>query len=107
MRANAPRYECTWLSERRRPHGQRLRLPSHPPNDALSLHSARIDDERMARQLLLYGAHYGSASTSMRRAFSLQTPMPLRLCRALAKLRALDAPLWLVWIPSSALRDTR
>ena len=107
MRANAPRYECSWLSERRRPLGQRLRLPSHPPNDALSLHSARIDDERMARQLLLYGTHYGSASTSMRRAFSLQTPMPLRLCRALAKLRALDAPLWLVWIPSSALRDTR
>ena len=48
--------------------------------------------------MLLYSVRYGSASTSMRRAFSPHTPMPLRRCRAPATLRAPDAPLWLVWI---------
>ena len=33
--------------------------------------------------------------------------MPLRRYRALVTLRAPDAPPWLAWIPSSALRDTR
>ena len=48
--------------------------------------------------MLLYSVRYGSASTSMRRAFSPHTPMPLRRCRAPATLRAPDAPLWLGWI---------
>ena len=62
------------------------------------MNGARTDDVRTARQMLLYSVRYGSASTSMRRAFSPHTPMPLRRCRAPATLRAPDAPLWLVWI---------
>ena len=57
--ANAPKSVRTWLSERRRPHGQRLLPPSHSPcrrtaryhraNGALSPRGARTVGERTAR----------------------------------------------------------
>ena len=83
--------------------------PSLSPAERRALTAQRAHRRRAdgAADAAVYSAHYRSASASMRRAFSPHTPMPLRRSRALVTLRAPDAPPWLAWIPSSALRDTR
>ena len=71
------------------------------------MNGARTDDVRTARQMLLYSAHYGSTSTSMDHATRLLASHPdaaATVSRARDAARARRAA---VWIPSSALRDTR